>query len=56
MTPAATDVQTAIIPGVGHWVAEQAPAEVLEALSAFLAPYRGDEESGRARPQAVAAG
>ncbi|TCM44920.1 alpha/beta fold hydrolase [Kribbella sp. VKM Ac-2568] len=37
--PAATDVQTLVIPGVGHWVAEQAPAEMLEALDTFLAPY-----------------
>jgi pimeloyl-ACP methyl ester carboxylesterase len=29
MTPAANDVQTAVIPGAGHWVAEQAPEEML---------------------------
>jgi pimeloyl-ACP methyl ester carboxylesterase len=39
MRPAATDVQTLVIPGVGHWVAEQAPEEMLSALRAFLAPY-----------------
>jgi pimeloyl-ACP methyl ester carboxylesterase len=38
--PAAADVQTVVIPDAGHWVAEQAPAEVLAALLAFLAPYR----------------
>jgi pimeloyl-ACP methyl ester carboxylesterase len=38
--PAADDVQTVVIPGVGHWVAEQAPEEMLAALTAFLAPYR----------------
>jgi pimeloyl-ACP methyl ester carboxylesterase len=27
-------------PGAGHWVAEQAPDQVLTALTAFLAPYR----------------
>jgi pimeloyl-ACP methyl ester carboxylesterase len=32
--------QHAVIPGAGHWVAEQAPEEVLAALTAFLAPYR----------------
>jgi pimeloyl-ACP methyl ester carboxylesterase len=37
---AANDVQTVVIPGVGHWVAEQAPEEMLAALTAFLAPYR----------------
>ncbi|MFG1817658.1 alpha/beta fold hydrolase [Kribbella sp. NPDC049174] len=37
--PAATDVQSLVIPGTGHWVAEQAPAAMLTALGAFLAPY-----------------
>ena len=36
----ADDVQTVIIPGAGHWVAEQAPEQELAALTAFLAPYR----------------
>src|SRR5689334_17090408 len=36
----ADDVQTLIIPGCAHWVAEQAPSELLVALAAFLAPYR----------------
>jgi pimeloyl-ACP methyl ester carboxylesterase len=36
----ADDVQTVVIPGCGHWVAEQAPQELLAALTAFLAPYR----------------
>ncbi len=39
MKPAATDVQAVVIPGVGHWVAEQAPEEMLAALGTFLAPY-----------------
>ena len=38
--PAAEDVQTVVISGVGHWVAEQAPEEMLAALTEFLAPYR----------------
>lgn len=38
--PAATDVQTVVIPGVGHWVAEQGPQAMLAALGTFLAPYR----------------
>ena len=37
---AANDVQTVVIPGAGHWVAETAPKEMLAALTAFLAPYR----------------
>ena len=41
--PAADDVQTVVIPDTGHWVAEQAPEEMLAALTEFLAPYR---ESG----------
>jgi pimeloyl-ACP methyl ester carboxylesterase len=36
----ADDVQPLVIPGSGHWVAEEAPHEVLAALTAFLAPYR----------------
>jgi pimeloyl-ACP methyl ester carboxylesterase len=36
----ADDVQALVIPGCGHWVAEQAPEELLAALTAFLAPYR----------------
>jgi len=38
----ADDVQTVVLPA-GHWVAEQAPEELLEALTAFLAPYREPE-------------
>jgi pimeloyl-ACP methyl ester carboxylesterase len=38
--PAADDVQSVVIPGAGHWVAEQAPEELLAALTPFLAPYR----------------
>jgi pimeloyl-ACP methyl ester carboxylesterase len=40
MKLAADDVQTLVIPGIGHWLAEQAPDEVLAALAVFLAPYR----------------
>jgi pimeloyl-ACP methyl ester carboxylesterase len=40
MKPLANDVQTVVIPGAGHWVAEQAPEALLEALTKFLAPYR----------------
>ena len=37
----ADDVQTLVIPGCAHWVAEETPDETLAALTAFLAPYRG---------------
>ena len=36
----ADDVHGVVIEGVGHFVAEEAPDEMLEALTAFLAPYR----------------
>jgi pimeloyl-ACP methyl ester carboxylesterase len=36
----ADDVQSVVIPGAGHFVAEEAPDEMLAALAAFLAPYR----------------
>lgn len=37
----AEDVQSVVIPGAGHWVAEEAPHEMLAALTGFLASYRG---------------
>ena len=37
---AANDVQTVVIPSVGHWVAETAPEQMLAAVGTFLAPYR----------------
>ena len=40
MKLAADDVQTLVIPGCGHWVAEQAPDQLLAALTTFLATYR----------------
>jgi pimeloyl-ACP methyl ester carboxylesterase len=36
----ADNVQTVVLAGAGHWVAEQAPGELLAALTTFLAPYR----------------
>ncbi len=33
---AADNVQSVVIPGAGHWIAEQ----TLAALTTFLAPYR----------------
>jgi pimeloyl-ACP methyl ester carboxylesterase len=36
----ASDVQGLVIPGSGHFIAEEAPEAVLAALTTFLAPYR----------------
>jgi pimeloyl-ACP methyl ester carboxylesterase len=47
MKPLADDVQSAVIPGAGHWFAEEAPEETVEALTEFLAPYR-DAAAGAA--------
>jgi pimeloyl-ACP methyl ester carboxylesterase len=40
MQRTADDVQTLVIPGAGHWLAEEAPDALLAALTEFLAPYR----------------
>ena len=55
MDAVADDVQGVVIAGAGHWVAEEAPDELLAALTTFLAPYRdgrsataGDRRAGRA--------
>jgi pimeloyl-ACP methyl ester carboxylesterase len=40
MKLAADDVHTLVIPGIGHWLAEQAPDALVAALNDFLAPYR----------------
>ncbi len=39
MELAADYVEGLVIPGTGHWLAEQAPDQMLAALTAFLAPY-----------------
>jgi pimeloyl-ACP methyl ester carboxylesterase len=36
----ADDVQSLVIPGTGHFLAEESPDELLAALTAFLTPYR----------------
>jgi pimeloyl-ACP methyl ester carboxylesterase len=36
----ADDVQTLVISGCAHWVAEESPEETLAALTEFLTPYR----------------
>ena len=50
----ADDVQTLVIAGIGHWLAEQAPDELVAALTEFLAPYRdGSAAAPNARPHTV---
>jgi pimeloyl-ACP methyl ester carboxylesterase len=50
----ADDVQTLVIPGIGHWLAEQAPDELVAALTEFLAPHRnGSAVAPNARPHGV---
>jgi pimeloyl-ACP methyl ester carboxylesterase len=36
----ANDVQGLVIPGAGHFLAEEAPEQMIAALTEFLAPYR----------------
>ena len=55
MKPLADDVQSVVIPGAGHWVAEEAPEEMLAALTAFLAPYRDAVQTPRPEAAAVVA-
>jgi pimeloyl-ACP methyl ester carboxylesterase len=43
----ADDVQSVVIPGTGHFVAEESPDEMLAALTAFLAPYRDGSAAAR---------
>jgi pimeloyl-ACP methyl ester carboxylesterase len=51
----ADDVQALVIPGIGHWLAEQAPEELLAALTTFLAPYRDTAAAAQdSRPLASA--
>jgi pimeloyl-ACP methyl ester carboxylesterase len=40
----ADDVEGVVLAGAAHWVAEQAPDELLAALTAFLDPYRNGAE------------
>jgi pimeloyl-ACP methyl ester carboxylesterase len=49
----ATNVQSVVIPGTGHWVAEESPREMLAALTPFLAPYR-DGAAAAHNPRSLA--
>jgi pimeloyl-ACP methyl ester carboxylesterase len=56
VTAVADDVQSVVIPGTGRLVAEEAPDEMLAALTAFLAPYRdGSPAADGPRPHTAAA-
>jgi hypothetical protein len=46
-------VQSVVIPATGHWVAEEAPKEMLAALTPFLAPYR-DGAAAADNPRSLA--
>jgi len=48
-------VQSFVVPGAGHFVAEEAPEEMLQALRAFLAPYRDGAAADDRRAPVVAA-
>jgi len=47
MSSTSTHLPTTGGPGAGHWAAEQAPQEMLAALTAFLAPYSEGGGSSR---------
>jgi pimeloyl-ACP methyl ester carboxylesterase len=53
MQPLAVNVQSAVIPGTGHWIAEDAPEAMLDALTAFLAPYRDATSSETERRRSL---
>ena len=50
----ATDVQEVVITGAGHWVAEEAPDQMLQALTDFFEPYRQGQGASHDEPAVVA--
>jgi pimeloyl-ACP methyl ester carboxylesterase len=42
----ADNVETLVVPDIGHWLAEQAPDAIVTALTEFLAPYRDRAPAG----------
>jgi pimeloyl-ACP methyl ester carboxylesterase len=40
MKTVANDVHGLVIPGAGHFLTEEAPEQMIAALTEFLAPYR----------------
>jgi len=55
MKVVAEDVQGVVIPGAGHWVAEEAPDELVAALTPFLTAARRDGSTLVDTSRAVAA-
>jgi pimeloyl-ACP methyl ester carboxylesterase len=51
----ADDVQSVVLPGSGHWVAEEAPDDLVAALTPFLAPYRAGAAAAHSPAAATAA-
>ena len=51
----AGEVHSVVIPDTGHWVAEEAPAQMLAALTEFLAPYRDAQSAARGTATIAAA-
>jgi pimeloyl-ACP methyl ester carboxylesterase len=54
MKELANDVQGVVIPGTGHWLAEESPKQLLAALTPFLAPYRDASAAAHAFPPRAA--
>jgi pimeloyl-ACP methyl ester carboxylesterase len=54
MKELANDVQGVVIPGTGHWLAEESPKQLLAALTPFLAPYRDASAAAHASPPRAA--
>ena len=50
----ATDVQEVVITGAGHWVAEEAPDQMLQALTDFFEPSRQGQGASHDEPAVVA--
>jgi hypothetical protein len=40
----ADDVLTLVLPGIGHWLAEQAPEQLVATLTEFFARYRDENQ------------
>jgi pimeloyl-ACP methyl ester carboxylesterase len=55
MKTVANDVQGLVIPGAGHFLAEEAPEQMIAALTEFLTPYRDERPAPQdARARAAA--
>ena len=50
---AVDNIQSVVIPSVGHWIAEETPQEVLAALTTFLALYRDAAAANVTKPAVI---